>query len=118
MKICWLLPCMLVTATAVPAHVNDRGMDYEHFKNGYGLRCCGPTDCRPAIDFVETIIDEKPVVRLLLDFGWITVPAYFVVPEPATDGRAHFCGELYVPGNDLHEMNANPMCVILPPRNT
>ena len=30
-----------------------------------------------------TSIDGKPVVRLLFDFGWVTVPAYFVAPEPA-----------------------------------
>ena len=118
MKAYWLLPCMLLTATTALAHVNDRGMDYEHYKNRYGLRCCGALDCRPVNDFVETIIDGKPVVRLLFDFGWVTVPAYFVAPEPATDGRAHFCGELHVPSTNPAEVKPEPICVILPPRDT
>jgi hypothetical protein len=118
MKTCWLLPCILLTATAAFAHMNDRGMDYEHYNDRYGRSCCGILDCRPAEDFVETVIDGEDVVRLLLDGWWITVSAHYVVREPATDGRAHFCGELLVRGSDPTLVKPEPMCVILPPRNT
>ena len=80
--------------------------------------CCGVRDCRPADDFVETVVDGDAVVRLLLDHRWITVPGYYVVQDPATDGRAHFCGELYILGGDPAQVLPGPTCVILPPRST
>ena len=113
----WLLSCLVATTAAV-AHVNDRGMDYQRYKDRYGQSCCGVKDCRPADDFVETVVDGDAVVRLLLDHRWITVPGYYVVQDPATDGRAHFCGELYILGGDPAQVLPGPTCVILPPRST
>ena len=113
----WLLTCLVATTAAV-AHVNDRGMDYQSYKDRYGQSCCGMRDCRPADDFVETVVDGDAVVRLLLDRRWITVPGYYVVQDPATDGRAHFCGELYVLGGEPEQVLPGPTCVILPPRST
>jgi hypothetical protein len=113
----WLLTWLVATTAAV-AHVNDRGMDYQRYKDRYGQSCCGMRDCRPADDFVETVVDGDAVVRLLLDRRWITVPGYYVVQDPATDGRAHFCGELYVLGDKPEQVLPGPTCVILPPRST
>jgi hypothetical protein len=118
MKIPWLPLCLLASTATAFAHVNDRGMDYERYKDRYGVSCCGVQDCRPADDFVEAVINGEHVVRLLLDRGWVTVPHSFVIPAPSTDERAHFCGELYVPGSDPAEVKAAPTCVILPPRST
>jgi hypothetical protein len=116
MKIYWLLPCMLLTTTTVLAHVNDRGMDYRAYRDRYGQLCCGVLDCTD--DFVEIVIDGEPVVRLLLDGRWITIPGHYVVREPATAGRAHFCGTLHMPGPNTTEVKPEPYCVILPPRST
>jgi hypothetical protein len=89
---------LLVLAASTLAHVNDRGMDYRRYRDRYGQACCGAMDCRPADDFVETVVDGDVVVRLLLDGRWITVPRDYVVSDRATDGRAHFCGQVYVFG--------------------
>src|ERR1700674_4619783 len=104
MKTYWLLPCMLLTATTALGHVNDRGMDYERYKDRYGQSCCGVLDCRPADDFIETMVDGEPVVRLLLDGRWISVPRSYVVSELATDAGAHFCGELHILGTNPAEV--------------
>ena len=109
---------LLLLAASALAHVNDRGMDYQHYSDRYGESCCGVMDCRPADDFVETVVDGDAVVRLSLDGHWITVPGYYVVSDPATDGRAHFCGEIYVLGSDHAHILPVPTCVILPPRTT
>jgi len=108
---------MLLSAAAV-AHVNDRGMDYRLFKDRFGQSCCGVEDCRPASDFLETVVDGEPVVRLLIDGVWITVEHSYVIADHATDGRAHFCGRLHRPGGTSPEVKAEPICVILPPHDT
>jgi hypothetical protein len=100
------------------AHVNDRGMDYRRFKDRFGQSCCDVKDCRPAADFVEAFVNGEAVVRLLIDGRWITVSHSYVVSEHASDGRAHFCGKLYVPGGDPAEVKPEPTCIILPPRDT
>ena len=116
MKIRWLLSGLLAS-TAASAHVNDRGMDYQRYRDGYGQLCCGALDCRPADDYVEAIANGEPVVRLLIDGTWITVSHSYVVSQSATDGRAHFCGRLHVPGSDPSEVKPEPTCIILPPRD-
>jgi hypothetical protein len=113
----WLLLCLLATTVAV-AHVNDRGMDYQHYTDRYGQPCCGVLDCRPADDFAEMVVDGNAVVRLLLDGRWITVPSYYVTADAATDGRAHFCGQVYVLRTSPPRVLPGPTCVILPPRST
>jgi len=40
------------------------------------------------------------------------------VADYASDGRAHFCGNLYMGGNNPAEVKPEPTCVILPPRET
>jgi hypothetical protein len=107
---------MLFSAAAV-AHVNDRGLDYGAFKDRYGQSCCDNRDCRPAADFVETVVDGESFVRLLIDGIWITVARSYVVAREASDGRAHFCGKLHVPGGNPAEVKPEPTCVILPPRD-
>jgi hypothetical protein len=106
-----------MSAIAAGAHVNDRGMDYERYKDRYGLSCCASRDCRPAADFVETVADGQLVVRLLVNGNWISISRTYVVPEYATDGRAHFCGRLHMPSSNPAEVKAEPTCVILPPRH-
>jgi hypothetical protein len=88
------LAAVLLGVVSAAAHVNDRGMDYSVYKDGYGQSCCNVQDCRPAADFVETVVDGAPVVRLLIDGTWVTVSRTFVIAAAATDGRAHFCGRL------------------------
>jgi hypothetical protein len=112
-----LLACLLLTVVAASAHVNDRGLDYGVFKDRYGQSCCDGRDCRPAADFVETVVDGEPVVRLLIDGIWVTISRSYVVAREATDGRAHFCGKLHVPGSDPAQVKPEPTCVILPPRD-
>jgi len=109
---------ILCAAAVAVAHVNDRGMDYGHFKDRYGQSCCGDKDCRPAADFVETLVNGEAVVRLLIDGAWITVPQSYVVSERASDGRAHFCGNLHKPRTNQGEVKPEPTCIILPPRAT
>jgi hypothetical protein len=118
MKKLWLSTAMLLSAVAASAHKNDRGMDYRGYKDRYGLSCCNERDCRPAADFVETAVDGQPVVRLLIDGVWITVPRAYVVADLASDGRAHFCGKLHLPAGNPAEVKPEPTCVILPPRDT
>jgi hypothetical protein len=108
--------CALVAVTA-SAHKNDRGMDYKAYKDHYGQSCCDERDCRPATDFVEAAIDGRPVVRLLIDGIWVTVPRSYVVADHASDGRAHFCGKLHAPTSDPANVKPEPICVILPPRD-
>ena len=62
MKSLWLMSCMLLSAAVASAHVNDRGMDYRHYKDRYGQSCCDERDCRPAADFVETVVSGQAVV--------------------------------------------------------
>jgi hypothetical protein len=64
------------------------------------------------------VADGEPVVRLLLEAGWITVSRHCVVSELATDGRAHFCGRLYVSSAGSGRVKPEPTCVILPPRGS
>jgi hypothetical protein len=118
MKSLWLAPFMLLCVTVTSAHVNDRGMDYRRYKDRYGQSCCNERDCRPAADFVETVLNGEPIVRLLIDGTWVTVPRAYVVTDLASDGRAHFCGKLYLPGNNPAEVKPEPICIILPPRDT
>ena len=118
MKSSWLVLCMLLDASAAFAHVNDRGMDYRAYKDRYGQSCCDVKDCRPAADFVEIVVNGQAVVRLLIDGSWITVSRSYVVADYASDGRAHFCGNLYMGGNNPAEVKPEPICVILPPRET
>lgn len=83
---------LLVALGTMPAlaHVNDRGMDYNLYKDHLGSPCCDHTDCRPADDFAE--VKERGQVRLLIDGQWINVPRVVVVARDASDGRAHWCG--------------------------
>ena len=118
MKSSWLVLCMLLGASAASAHVNDRGMDYRAYKDRYGQSCCNVKDCRPAADFVETVVNGQAVVRLLIDGSWITVSRSYVVADYASDGRAHFCGNLHMSGHNPAEVKPEPICVILPPRET
>lgn len=92
-------------------------MDYRAFKDRYGQSCCDDRDCRPADDFVEAVANGRPVVRLLIGGVWITVSRSFVIGAHASDGRAHFCGKLHVPGNDPADVRPEPVCIILPPRD-
>ena len=108
---------LLLGAQAAAAHVNERGLDYEAYKDHRGVSCCGNTDCRPAADYVDTVENGFPVVRLLIDGRWISVPRYFVVAEDATDGRAHWCGRILF-GNSPGENKPLTLCIILPPRAT
>jgi hypothetical protein len=117
MRRAWFV-LLLLCSVAAAAHVNDRGMDYRRFKDQYGQSCCGDQECRPAADFVETSENGEAVVRLLLDGTWLTMPRYYVVSERASDGRAHFCGRLHVPGGNPADVKPEPTCIILPPRNT
>ena len=82
------------------------------------IRLMGHHVFRIAEAFLETMVDGEPVVRLLIDGSWIAVPRSYVISELATDGRAHFCGELYVSDSKPTEVKPEPMCVILPPRNS
>lgn len=118
MKSLWLMSCMLLSAAVACAHVNDRGMNYRQYKDRYGQSCCDERDCRPAAEFVETVMNGQAVVRLLIDGTWITVSRSYVVADHATDGRAHFCGKLHMPGGNPAEVKPEPICVILPPRDT
>jgi hypothetical protein len=117
MKSLWLVPGVLLSVAAT-AHVNDRGMDYGRYKDRYGQSCCDNRDCRPAADFVETVVNGEAVVRLLINGKWVTVAHSYVIADYALDGRAHFCGRLYVTGGNPIDMKPEPMCVILPPRDT
>jgi hypothetical protein len=95
-----LVPGLLIGAAAASAHVNDRGMDYRPFKDRYGSSCCSEHDCMPAADFLETEVRGQPVVKLLINGVWITVPQSYVIGAHASDGRAHFCGNLHLPNNN------------------
>ena len=106
----------LLGATAATAHRNDRGMDYTPYKDARGIPCCNTTDCRPADDFTDAVINGQPIVRLLVDGTWYNVARYFVVAENATDGRAHWCGKMVATADG--ERRPVPVCVILPPRDT
>jgi hypothetical protein len=106
---------MLLGSLAVSAHVSDKGMDYEKYKNRDGGSCCNDQDCRPAADFVDTHESGQPVVRLLIDGIWITVARYHVNSASATDGRAHWCGALEMNDNKPAAAQPDPICVILPP---
>jgi hypothetical protein len=118
MKSLWLMFCTLLSVAAASAHVNDRGMDYRSYKDRYGQSCCDVRDCRPAADFVETVVNGQAVVRLLIDGTWVTVSRSYVIAGYASDGRAHFCGNLHKTGSKPAELKAEPTCVILPPRET
>jgi hypothetical protein len=113
-----LLIASAILLRAATAHVNDRGMDYRPFKDRFGQSCCDVDDCRPAADFVETIVDGQPVVRLLIEGIWFTVSRSYVIAAPASDGRAHFCGRLHRPSGNPADVKAEPICVILPPHDT
>ena len=67
------LVLLLSIAAGVHAHVNERGMDYRHFKDRVGIPCCTKEDCHAAEKFVETQEEGREVVRLLIDGAWITV---------------------------------------------
>jgi hypothetical protein len=114
-----VLTCVLLLVALLPclaaAHKNDRGMDYSSYRDARGLPCCNATDCHPASDFAEVVINGQPMVRLLIDGDWYDVLRYFVVAEDASDGRAHWCGKTVVVGNGRRR--PAPVCVILPPRN-
>jgi hypothetical protein len=114
----WLAPFILLCGAVASAHVNDRGMDYQRYKDKYGQLCCGAQDCRPATDFVETVVNGEAVVQLLIDGRWITVSRSYVIADHASDGRAHFCGRLHLSGSNSGEVKPEPTCVILPPRDT
>jgi hypothetical protein len=117
MKSLWLAPFMLLCGAVASAHVNDRGMDYRRYKDRYGQLCCDVRDCRPTDDFLETVVNGQPVVRMLIDRTWITVARSYVVADYASDGRAHFCGRLYMAGSNPTDVKPEPICVILPPRD-
>ena len=79
MKSMWLILCMLVSAAVASAHKNDRGMNYESYKDRQGNSCCDDRDCRPAADFVVAVENGEAVVRLLIDGIWISVSRSYVV---------------------------------------
>jgi hypothetical protein len=109
---------MLALGSALaPTHVGETGVDYGRYKDGRGISCCDSRDCRPADDFADTQVNGSPVVRLLLDGAWISVPRYFVVAEDASDGRAHWCGKMLRVGVTA-ERTRLTACIILPPRQT
>ena len=110
-----LFAVLLASAAVAHAHVNDRGMDYRKFKDTGGIPCCSKEDCQAAEKFVETVENGREVVRLLIDGVWITVSRGFVVPAPATDGRAHWCGIKLATGNP-RVWRPGTRCIILPPR--
>jgi hypothetical protein len=111
-----VLSAVLLGTASAAAHVNDRGMDYGAYKDRYGQSCCNVRDCRPAADYVETVVDGEPSVRLLIEGTWITVSRSYVIAAEASDGRAHFCGRLHRPNGNPTDVKPEPMCVILPPR--
>jgi hypothetical protein len=116
-RLCFVL-CLLLSALAASAHVNDRGMNYRDYKDSYGQSCCDERDCRPAAEFAETVVNGQAVVRLLINGVWITVARSYVVAGLASDGRAHYCGRLHKAGGNAVEVKPEPICVILPPRDT
>ena len=118
MKCWWLASCFILSVASVSAHVNDRGMDYESYKDRYGGSCCDNQDCRSASDFIETVANGEPVVRLQIDGVWITVSHAYMVDDFATDGRAHYCGQLNKTDGNPAEVSLEPICVILPPHDT
>jgi hypothetical protein len=91
-------------------------MDYGAYKDARGVSCCNNTDCRPAEDFADAVVNGEPVMRLRIDGTWYNVQRYFVVAENATDGRAHWCGKMIMSLGG--ERRPAPICVILPPRDT
>ena len=105
----------LLGGLAATAHTNDRGMDYSAYRDARGLPCCNDTDCRPASDFADVVVNGQPMVRLLIDGDWYDVLRYFVVAENASDGRAHWCGKSVVLPDGRRR--PTPVCVILPPRS-
>ena len=111
-----LLPLLVALGSAaVPAHVNERGMDYTPYKDHRGVPCCSDVHCRPATAFVDSTESGRSVVRLLIDGEWFSVSRYFVVAEDATDGRAHWCGRTVIAGGSAKPVPV-PFCIILPPR--
>jgi hypothetical protein len=114
MRMRWLALFLVIGAWAAAAHINDRGMDYRAYKDRRGVPCCNDTDCRPAADYADTVVNGQGVVRLLIDGSWISVSRYFVVAEDATDGRAHWCGKTMLVGKESRPV---PACIILPPRS-
>jgi hypothetical protein len=118
MKSLLLAPVIILCGAAAFAHVNDRGMDYRRYKDRYGQSCCDVRDCTPADDFIDTVVNGEAVVRLLIDGIWITLSRSYVVADHASDGRAHFCGRLFTAGSNRTDVKAEPICVILPPRDT
>ena len=115
MRACALLILLSVPPTPMAAHQNDRGKDYGSYRDARGLPCCNNTDCHPASDYAEVVVNGQPMVRLLIEGDWYDVLRYFVVAENASDGRAHWCGKTVVMGDGRRR--PAPVCVILPPRN-
>jgi hypothetical protein len=111
-----LLLLCLVGASAAAAHRNERGMDYETYKDARGVSCCNNTDCQPVGDFAEVTVNGQSMVRLLIDGTWYNIARHFVVAENATDGRAHWCGRMIT--SLARERRPAPICVILPPRDS
>jgi hypothetical protein len=109
------LALLLLAPASVRGHVNDRGMNYESYKDSTGIPCCNHKDCQPAEKFLETVENGREVIRLLIDGVWITVPRAFLIGQHATDGRAHWCG-IKLEANDGRGWRPGTRCVILPPR--
>ena len=105
----------LAASAGAVAHVGEHGMDYRSYKDNRGVSCCNEKDCRPASDYVDTVVNGQPVVRLLIEGAWVSVSRYFVVAEDASDGRAHWCGTTLTAAGSS-ERRPVPMCVILPPK--
>src|ERR1700704_2561228 len=118
MKSLWFAHCMLLSAAAAWAHVNDRGMDYRAYKDRYGQSCCDVRDCRPAADFVETFVNGQAVVRLLIDGIWIAVSRSYVVAAHASDGRVHFWVIRKKGARPPVELKRDPTSLTPPPRQT
>ena len=115
LRIAFLALLLSLAASLLHAHVNERGMDYSLYKDRVGIPCCSKEDCRPADRFVEALENGHEVVRLLIDGEWITVSRDFLVAQPATDGRAHWCGIMLKTGNPKIS-RPGTRCIILPPR--
>jgi hypothetical protein len=115
MQITKLAILLVLGAFPALAHVGAPGIDYGGYKHPMGAPCCDERDCHPADDFIELTERGQPVVRLLINGQWITVPRAFVVAEDASDGSAHWCGGWRFTNSHLGPA-AFPWCVILSPR--
>ena len=106
---------ILLLPTVAVGHINERGMDYNSYKDSWGTPCCTNRDCQAAEQFKESVENGREVIHLLIEGLWITVPRAYVIGELALDGRAHWCG-VKLGTNNRKGWRPGTRCVILPPR--